>query len=50
MDQGIIQAVKLKYRKKQLQRVISLMDKHPSMTGSQLLKQVTVLDAIMEGC
>jgi hypothetical protein len=36
MDQGIIQCVKLKYRKKQLQFLIKQMDKF-SKTGSEIL-------------
>ena len=45
MDAGIIQTLKLKYRKRQLQRLIVEMDKHPSKTGSQLLREIDVLDA-----
>ena len=46
MDQGIIQAVKLKYRKRQLQHVLCEMDRHPVKTGPQILKEITVLQAI----
>ncbi|XP_033747074.1 tigger transposable element-derived protein 4-like [Pecten maximus] len=46
MDQGIIQAVKLKYRKRQLQHILTNMARHKIMTGSQLLKQISILDAI----
>ena len=46
MDQGIIQAMKLKFRKKQLQYLLSAMDKHPELTGPHLLKLISVLDAI----
>jgi hypothetical protein len=42
MDQGIIQATKLKFRKRQ----ISQMDKGVSKTGSQILKDISILDAI----
>jgi hypothetical protein len=42
MDQGIIQATKLKFRKRQ----ISQMDKGESKTGSQILKDISILDAI----
>jgi len=42
MDQGIIQATKLKFRKRQ----ISQMDKCESKTGSQILKDISILDAI----
>ena len=47
MDQDIIQAAaKLKYRKRQLQYVISEMDQNVHMCGTELLKQMSVLDAI----
>jgi len=46
MDQGIIQAVKLKYRKRQLQHIIASMGRYPDMTGSQLLKHISICDAI----
>ena len=46
MDQGIIQAMKLKFRKKQLQYLLSVMDKYPELTGLHLLKLISVLDAI----
>ncbi|KAK3104668.1 hypothetical protein FSP39_007460 [Pinctada imbricata] len=46
MDQGIIQATKLKFRKKQLLHMIKTMDLHPSMSGPDLLKKTSVLDAI----
>ena len=45
MDQGIIQSVKLKYRKKQLQFLIKQMDKC-SKTGSEILKDINILRAI----
>ena len=45
MDQGIIQCVKLKYRKKQLQFLIKQMDKC-SKTGSEILKDINILRAI----
>ena len=44
-DAGILQAVKLVYRKKLLRRVISLMDDAASAT--EICKAVNVLDAIM---
>ena len=46
MDQGIIQTMKLKYRKRQLQHVISAMKKDTSKCGSQLLKGINILQAI----
>ena len=45
MDQGIIQTVKLKYRKRQLQHVLANMDKS-SKAGSDILKETSVLDTI----
>ena len=46
MDQGIIQAMKLKFHKRQSRRILSDMDKNKDMCSSELLKLVTVLDAI----
>lgn len=46
MDQGIIQAFKLKYRKKQLQHVVSKMEVNPTETGPELLRKITILDSI----
>ena len=46
MDQGIIQATKLKFRKRQLQFMLSQMDKGESKTGTQILKDIYILDAI----
>jgi hypothetical protein len=45
MDQGIIQTLKLKYRKKQLQHILVKVDSN-NKVGSQLLKEISVLDAI----
>ncbi|XP_060587924.1 tigger transposable element-derived protein 6-like [Ruditapes philippinarum] len=45
MDQGIIQTPKLKYRKKQLQHILVKVDSS-NKVGSQLLKEISVLDAI----
>ncbi|XP_069107251.1 tigger transposable element-derived protein 4-like [Argopecten irradians] len=46
MDQGIIQAVKLKYRRRQLQHIFANMTRHNLLSGSELLKQISVLDVI----
>lgn len=46
MDQGIIQAMKLKYRKRQLQHVVMELERSPAATGPQILKEVTILQAI----
>ena len=46
MDQGIIQATKLKYRKLQLRKMIVAMEKDKTICASQLLKEVDVLQAI----
>ena len=46
MDQGIIQSLKLKYRKRQLQYVLGQMDVHPTKTGPELLKAIDLLQAI----
>ena len=46
MDQGIIQALKLKYRKKELRRVIARMDEDRAAFGPDLMKATNVLEAI----
>ena len=46
MDQGIIQAMKLKYRKRQLQFMIAQMDKDTTLSGPEILKKITVLESI----
>lgn len=46
MDQGIIQALKLKYRKKQLRRIIQKMAIDRAKAGSDFLKEINVADAI----
>ena len=46
LDQGIIQAMKMKYRRRQLRHIITKIDNNPTVGGSDLLKQITVLDAI----
>lgn len=46
MDQGIIQTMKLKYRKRQLQHILSAMEKDKTKCGSELLKEINVLQAI----
>jgi predicted MarR family transcription regulator len=46
MDQGIIHALKLRYRRRQLQKTIMKMDRDKTLNGSDLLKQISVLDAI----
>ena len=45
MDQGIIQTLKLKYRKRQLQYILTQMEKNDKV-GSQVLQQISILDAI----
>ena len=46
MDQVIIQTMKLKYRKRQLQHIISTMKQDKRKCGTQLLKDINVLQAI----
>ncbi|XP_052281042.1 tigger transposable element-derived protein 4-like [Dreissena polymorpha] len=46
MDQGIIQTVKLKYRKRQLPHVLAEMDRQETKTGPQILTEINVLQAI----
>ena len=46
MDKGVIQAVKLKYRKKQLRKVLQQMEADPDINCVALAKRTTVLDAI----
>lgn len=45
MDQGIIQALKLKYRSRQLSFIVSQMERNDKV-GSQVLKEISILDAI----
>ncbi|XP_052271459.1 tigger transposable element-derived protein 4-like [Dreissena polymorpha] len=44
MDQGIIQTLKLKYRKRQLQYILTQMEN--DKVGSHVLQQISILDAI----
>ncbi|XP_035673006.1 tigger transposable element-derived protein 4-like [Branchiostoma floridae] len=46
MDQGIIQTVKLKYRKRQLRRILQELENDKEATGTQAAKRLTVLQAI----
>ncbi|XP_066274905.1 tigger transposable element-derived protein 4-like [Branchiostoma lanceolatum] len=46
MDQGIIQAMKLKYRKLQLNRIVNELQENRDATGTDIAKKITVLDAI----
>ncbi|XP_041471253.1 tigger transposable element-derived protein 4-like [Lytechinus variegatus] len=46
MDQGIIQAVKLKFRKRQLRGIINRMEREPGLTAPELMKKTDVLQAI----
>ena len=39
MDQGIIQALKLKFRKKQLRSILQKMEADKEMTGPELMKK-----------
>jgi hypothetical protein len=45
LDQGVIQTFKLKYRQKPLQHILVKVD-NSNKVGSQLLKKISVLDAI----
>ena len=46
MDQGVIQALKLKFRKKQLRNILQNLETNKEMTGPELLKATNVLQAI----
>ncbi|XP_062566571.1 tigger transposable element-derived protein 4-like [Saccostrea cucullata] len=46
MDQGIIQTVKLKFRKRQMIHMVKEMERQPDVSGPDLLKQINILDAI----
>lgn len=46
MDQGIIQTFKLKFHKRQSNKVLKEMEKHISMTGTEPLKLINILDAV----
>eukprot|EP00105_Crassostrea_gigas_P001681 XP_011413939.2 PREDICTED: tigger transposable element-derived protein 4-like [Crassostrea gigas] len=45
MDQGIIQTLKLKFRNRKLKKMVREMD-HSSKCGSEILKNISLLDAI----
>ncbi|XP_069105391.1 tigger transposable element-derived protein 4-like [Argopecten irradians] len=47
MDQGIIQATKLKFRKRQMVHMVKEVDKCSTICGSDILKKITILDAIL---
>ncbi|XP_054631460.1 tigger transposable element-derived protein 4-like [Dunckerocampus dactyliophorus] len=46
MDQGIIQAAKLKFRKRQLRSIIHQMEQEPSLTAPELMRNTDILKAI----
>ncbi|XP_052275560.1 tigger transposable element-derived protein 4-like [Dreissena polymorpha] len=46
MDSGIIQTLKLNYRRRQLQHVLEEMEKQPSKPGIEILRDITILEAI----
>ncbi|GFS13030.1 tigger transposable element-derived protein 6 [Elysia marginata] len=46
LDQGVIQAVKLRYREAQFRYMMTEMEADVSKTGSELMKQVHILNAI----
>ncbi|XP_054656685.1 tigger transposable element-derived protein 4-like [Dunckerocampus dactyliophorus] len=46
MDQGIIQAAKLKFRKWQLKSIIHQMEQEPSLTAPELMRNTDILKAI----
>ena len=46
MDQGIMQAMKLKFHKRQSRKILADMEKHKGMCGSEFLKLINVLDSI----
>ena len=46
MAQDVIQAFQLKYGKRQLQHLINQMDLCQSKTGTDLLKEISILDAM----
>ena len=46
MDQGIIQTLKLKYRKRQLRHMAVEIEKNPTKTDSEILKRISALDAV----
>ncbi|WAQ98255.1 hypothetical protein MAR_022628 [Mya arenaria] len=49
MDAGIIQTLKLKYRKRQLADVLDGMDINSSQTGSEILRVLNILQAMKCG-
>ncbi|GFS10320.1 chromatin assembly factor 1 subunit A [Elysia marginata] len=47
LDQGVIQAVKLRYRKAQFRPMMTEMEADVSKTGSELMHQVLILNALL---
>nr|XP_034326220.1 tigger transposable element-derived protein 4-like [Crassostrea gigas] len=46
MDMGITQTTKLKFRRKQMQYILTQMDKQPGVGGTELLRQINILDTV----
>ncbi|XP_071508679.1 tigger transposable element-derived protein 4-like [Diadema antillarum] len=46
MDQGIIQAAKLKFRKRQLRGIIQQMEQEPGLTAPDIMRRTNLLQAI----
>ena len=46
MDQGVIQSLKLRYRKAQFAYMISEMEKDKVSTGTELMNKVNILNAV----
>lgn len=46
MDQGIIQALKLKFRKRQLRSILNKLEANKAITGPELMKSTDILQAI----
>ena len=47
MDQGIIQSMKLKFRKLQLRKIVSLMERDKSKTSTAFFKDLDILQTIL---
>ncbi|BFZ00203.1 hypothetical protein BsWGS_03243 [Bradybaena similaris] len=46
LDQGVIQTFKLKFRQKQLLHLITVMESNKDASGTELMKQVNLLDVV----
>ena len=46
LDQGIVQALKLEFRKRQLQHVVDQLELDPLKSGQEVIRSVPLLEAL----